>query len=120
VIFAACRFSRFRHAGANARFTAVSDPVAHEKQHCQEAPMLRSDSNDWPFRCEHLSPRRPAHPLPSRLDIALAAYLEKQEAQRASTSLRFDLGAAAIALWLHVAAMARALAGSRRQWFREI
>jgi hypothetical protein len=71
--------------------------------------MLRPSSTEWPIW--HDDPWHNPQPrgglVPRRHDIALARYLEKQRACRASTIHRFDLRATALGLRKLVARIGR-------------
>ena len=77
--------------------------------------MLRPSSTEWPIW--HDDPWQNPQPrdevVPLRHDIALARYLEKQRACRASTIRRFDLWTSAIGLCALVARVGRVSAGAR-------
>lgn len=101
-------FSRIYHVGSNAFLTALEDIVGTGSLTLEEN-VLRPNSTEWPIW--HDDPWQNPQPrdgaLPLRHDIALARYLEKQRACRASTIRRFDLWVSAIGLCALVARVGR-------------
>ncbi len=75
--------------------------------------MLPPDPTEWPIRPRDpwQAPRSPVAPL--RHDLALALYLEKQAAHRASTPHRFNPWTAAMRLRVLAAYVGRAVSSAR-------
>jgi hypothetical protein len=77
--------------------------------------MLRPSSTEWPIW--HDDPWQNPQPrdevVPLRHDIALALYLEKQQARRALAIRRFDLWTTAIGLCALLARVGRVFSGAR-------
>jgi hypothetical protein len=105
------RFSRILHAPAYAVLTEIRDtgPV----NNVEERVLIGPSPHDWPFSTEDpLAIGPPDELRPTRYGLALANYLEKQDARRAVSS-RSDAATIHQALslsfdwWLRLAAAMR-------------
>lgn len=104
-MYAAGRFSRFHHADRDGLLTAMEDSSGVSARSSAEEAMFQPNPANWPIRyADSGQPQQQCGGVaPLRHDIALARYLEKQAAHRASASLGIDLWSAAIGLCVQVA-----------------